>query len=1302
MELGKYKLAMRPKKYLTREFVVYKAAPEAMDDVITEEQNIIDTMPSQAPAMDNYMPEIPGMEDPSLRQIALADGGVVQREGFRIGGEALIKAYNFLKQKLGRAPSVSEMQEKTKTYRNTILKELPDYDFTDLRTLEQPAEVGAARQEGIQKSLEQKAKEKYKNKPYVRFLGGKRGQSTSKVSEVVFPNEALEEKYLNFLLEKYSYPGSSPSNPITNEFLSKQFNISPYTIDRINGFYKKQLNLKYPKGKSKLETTQKRNENLKKARLYLGGKKYQNINKSQEQIKIIQNDYYKNNPKEILKNKNLIDLLNLKLVNGKIISKNKTEKELLDITQSERGVFDIDHISEVQDAKINTEYPINRQWIPYNTNSGFVKSIRTYVDKNPDDVEGIKEIEKVLEKFNIRVKTNKGIIGPKEIPAVDETNNIMPNFLKNLQIYGAKIPKKQLQQYQKQLPGVAGKAAATGATTLALTTLANAETPDAVIPEQGGLNKTQAGVLAGAGTVATKTGRKILGKGAKLGLKGAALANELLLFGSTPLAAAVAVGAEGFFPAKAYLQGATEDEILAESFIPYFGAKLLGKDVLNLDEAQQKALLDSALPGDKEKVKNYLDYLKIRKDLSENILEKNEAKQELENAPKGVADIDLEGLQYEYGKANQKVEDLTKQFYELKPKVDIYEDMQAFKRTLFRNVGDVEYRKYKRGLKELDLNKQVVDTGDVLPKDKKLSYENTLYDLINKYTEGTNLAPVFRQGDFPSETDIYTNIMLEKSPKQIEAEREAAIPQMVSPDDLINQYAYGGRVGLATGTIPKAVSWVAKRIQDINKLIKTKRAKAEDFLEEIEILNKAEELNLTKEQVGQILRQQKQAATEKYLKRPIEGDPDLESRLPYDPNATPGNIKKRKNVYGKYKFTGNESLEDLYELERLGKITRMDMNVYDPRYVEWLDAQIINKEKLYTPKEWENTPEVLKNKMRGRIDPDWETANFGEDFDWDRARSTEIQQTQKLKDFDITGRSKNAYGGRINFEKGSDPKDKPILPINPMIGGEDPRGSLQDPGRRDVLKGMGLLGAGVAAGKLGLLGLSKVAKKAPLTEIVAPMGKTTTEFPTWFPSLIKRVREEGTQIPIFKKVDVPLTETEFNKLQKQGAKGIEDRYQGRSEEYIKASQARGEPRYIQTQDTDEIIGYRYEVKEMPGLKVKDMEGKEIEVEFPNAYGQEVYMTYTKPKISIDPQGQKIKYDAEFYVDDGVPELNWMGMRDDHHVDFYAETVKNIDEVLGGASKVEQYALKAKKPRITSGDEIVSRSDAAYDIPDDFD
>jgi hypothetical protein len=124
-------------------------------------------------------------------------------------------------------------------------------------------------------------------------------------------------------------------------------------------------------------------------------------------------------------------------------------------------------------------------------------------------------------------------------------------------------------------------------------------------------------------------------------------------------------------------------------------------------------------------------------------------------------------------------------------------------------------------------------------------------------------------------------------------------------------------------------------------------------------------------------------------------------------------IKKPK----KYEFTGEESLNDLYELERQGKITREDMNVYSPRYLEYLDAQIINKEKLYTPKEWEKTPEVLKNKMRGRIDPDWEEANFGEEFNWDQARSMEMKQQKQLQDFDITGRKKNAKGG-LNYLMG--------------------------------------------------------------------------------------------------------------------------------------------------------------------------------------------------------------------------------------------------------------------------------------------
>jgi len=81
MELGKYKRALqtmiKPRGLNT---VVY-------DDSIEEPNQSYETiMPSQAPAMDNVMPSEPGMEDPRLRQIALADGGVVEREGFAKAG----------------------------------------------------------------------------------------------------------------------------------------------------------------------------------------------------------------------------------------------------------------------------------------------------------------------------------------------------------------------------------------------------------------------------------------------------------------------------------------------------------------------------------------------------------------------------------------------------------------------------------------------------------------------------------------------------------------------------------------------------------------------------------------------------------------------------------------------------------------------------------------------------------------------------------------------------------------------------------------------------------------------------------------------------------------------------------------------------------------------------------------------------------------------------------------------------------------------------------------------------------------
>jgi hypothetical protein len=114
MELGKYIRAMRPKKYLTREFKVYDASMEEplspeeplsknktyseidiLSNIdaknpggITGEDAVINPMLETTPEMDNYMPEFEGLEDPRNRQLELADGGIVEREGFNKGGEA--------------------------------------------------------------------------------------------------------------------------------------------------------------------------------------------------------------------------------------------------------------------------------------------------------------------------------------------------------------------------------------------------------------------------------------------------------------------------------------------------------------------------------------------------------------------------------------------------------------------------------------------------------------------------------------------------------------------------------------------------------------------------------------------------------------------------------------------------------------------------------------------------------------------------------------------------------------------------------------------------------------------------------------------------------------------------------------------------------------------------------------------------------------------------------------------------------------------------------------------------------------
>ena len=247
-----------------------------------------------------------------------------------------------------------------------------------------------------------------------------------------------------------------------------------------------------------------------------------------------------------------------------------------------------------------------------------------------------------------------------------------------------------------------------------------------------------------------------------------------------------------------------------------------------------------------------------------------------------------------------------------------------------------------------------------------------------------------------------------------------------------------------------------------------------------------------------------------------------------------------------------------------------------------------------------------------------------------------------------------AVGGRVGFKDG--PKD---------------------PSKRRFIKGTGILGAvGIASNFIpDLFQMAKKAKvipkKAPFINIVRPLGKTDTEFPEWFPTLVSRLRKEGEMKPIFKTEKTPITEEQYKIGMEKGEKNIY--VNPRTEEYFR--QNPNEFRYFKIKQTDDITGYEYTDKNLPDVKVVEVEGKEASVFFKNYYGADVEINYKSPGVMDE---------GSFYVKDYQPEA---GSALDSAPDFEETLVKNIDEVLGGSSQLEKYATKSKTARYTKGDAI---------------
>ena len=325
-------------------------------------------------------------------------------------------------------------------------------------------------------------------------------------------------------------------------------------------------------------------------------------------------------------------------------------------------------------------------------------------------------------------------------------------------------------------------------------------------------------------------------------------------------------------------------------------------------------------------------------------------------------------------------------------------------------------------------------------------------------------------------------------------------------------------------------------------------------------------------------------------------------------------------------------------------------------------------------------------KQKGKLGPEDPLSKYESYSEEELLGNIEAKRPNQLQSFSLEDT-------QLNTMPIFEPKDvapsksyspMPVLPglnapgFGPPVDLKD--GGPSDPSKRKFIKGAGIVGAVGLASKFipDLFQTAKkatkvVPKKASFVNIVKPFGATETKFPEWFPSLVSRLRKEGDTKPIYATEEIPLTKEEYLKLKEKGTDRIYDRYTGFTEKYVNELKQKGIPQHYQIKDTDEIIGYEYIDKNLPDVKAVEYGGQEMNVYFKNNYGQSVEIQYVSP-------GTKTK-EGQFAVADARPEP---GSYYDSAPDFEQVYVTDIDEVLGGSGKVEQYATKAKTPRYTKG------------------
>ena len=192
-------------------------------------------------------------------------------------------------------------------------------------------------------------------------------------------------------------------------------------------------------------------------------------------------------------------------------------------------------------------------------------------------------------------------------------------------------------------------------------------------------------------------------------------------------------------------------------------------------------------------------------------------------------------------------------------------------------------------------------------------------------------------------------------------------------------------------------------------------------------------------------------------------------------------------------------------------------------------------------------------------------------------------------------------------------------------------GGPPNPGRRNFMKIM----AGLAAIPV----FGKFFKGAKVAKTVVPLTNTTTTMPAWFPSFVDKVIDRG----VGTKIDADLM--------------------------------------------------RYEVEELPGIRIDRHDDGRIYVEGQNDYGKGYDIEYQPPGYEVTDYktGKAVKTKGDFTASEEVP----VSVDMDGNADFEGEILEEVGDILTSDGRVmEEFATGTKLKTSTRGEHRVGQAEVA--------